>query len=104
MKSSRHGFSNGVTRRPEVVRYMDAVVHLLNHQKIPHLVSERLRLELFVYPPDKRKRDLDNICKASLDVLQHAGIYGDDFHIQQLYVERREVRKFGEIEFVLSSI
>ena len=83
---------------------MQDVGYLLLRQRLSPLASKTLRLELFVYPPDKKRRDLDNILKAILDALQHAGIYADDFYIQQLYVERKEVRKFGEIEFILKSI
>lgn len=77
---------------------------LILHQRIKSVASARLRLELYIYPPDNKKRDLDNLCKAVLDALQHAGLYTDDFHIQQLYVQRCEVRKFGEVEFILQSL
>jgi crossover junction endodeoxyribonuclease RusA len=80
------------------------VGYLLLHQNIKAVGGERLRLEIFIYPPDLKKRDIDNVCKAILDALQHGGLYADDFYIQQLYVERREVRKHGEIEFILRSI
>jgi crossover junction endodeoxyribonuclease RusA len=68
------------------------------------LVSTRLRLDLVVFPPDNKRRDIDNILKAILDALQHANVYADDFYIQQLYIERREVRRFGEVEFILKGI
>ena len=33
------------------------------------------------FPPDRRKRDLDNLWKALLDALAHAGAYADDSQI-----------------------
>lgn len=48
----------------------------------------RIRLTLLVCPPDKRKRDLDNVCKATLDALQHAGLYEDDSQIDELRIVR----------------
>ena len=57
----------------------------------------RLDVHIAVYPPDKRKRDLDNLPKSILDSLQHAGIYEDDSQIDKLTVERMAIRKGGEV-------
>lgn len=48
----------------------------------------RLAVRIEVYPPDRRKRDLDNLLKAPLDALSHAGIYVDDSQIDRLIVAR----------------
>src|SRR6266478_8551690 len=40
-----------------------------------------LMVEIIIYPPDKRKRDMDNIKKALFDALQYAGLYKDDYQI-----------------------
>lgn len=50
--------------------------------------SDRLRLKIKAYPPDKRKRDLDNLFKSVLDSIQSAGIYADDCQIDKLSIER----------------
>lgn len=73
-------------------------------QKIKPIIADKLQIELLIYPPDNKKRDIDNVCKALLDALQHAGIYDDDFKIWVLHVERREVRKHGEVEFILKAL
>lgn len=44
-------------------------------------------VNMTVHPPDKRKRDLDNLMKAVLDALQ-GSFYKDDFQVQQLVVTR----------------
>jgi Holliday junction resolvase len=80
------------------------VFFLIAQQKIKALTGSKLRLQLLIYPPDKKRRDIDNVCKAILDALQYAGVYDDDFKIWQLFVERREVRKFGEVEFTITEI
>jgi crossover junction endodeoxyribonuclease RusA len=36
--------------------------------------------------PDERKRDLDNLLKAPLDALTHAGVYLDDHLIVHLTI------------------
>ncbi len=48
----------------------------------------RLTVKIEVYPPDLRTRDLDNLCKAPLDALAHAGIYVDDSQIDVLVLVR----------------
>ena len=41
----------------------------------------RIALAMDAFPPDFRRRDIDNTQKATLDALQHAGIYLDDSQI-----------------------
>lgn len=55
----------------------------------------RLAVAIDLYPPDRRRRDIDNVVKAVLDALQHGGLYGDDSQIDQLTVTRRERRWEG---------
>ncbi len=49
----------------------------------------RLSVGIEAFPPDKRKRDLDNVLKSLLDALQHAGIYKDDSQIDSLSISRK---------------
>jgi crossover junction endodeoxyribonuclease RusA len=41
-------------------------------------------MRVLAYPPDHRRRDLDNLAKAILDALQHAGVYGNDCQVKLL--------------------
>ena len=43
-----------------------------------------------VYPPDRRRRDLDNTQKALGDSLEKAGAYRDDSQVDLLIVKRCE--------------
>lgn len=47
------------------------------------------------YPPDKRKRDLDNYKKALYDVITHSGIWDDDSLVDQEFIYRGVVAKPG---------
>ena len=49
----------------------------------------RIALCMDAFPPDRRRRDLDNIQKPVLDALQHAGVYEDDSLIDLLITRRR---------------
>ncbi len=48
-----------------------------------------LRVEIEVYPPDRRRRDIDNVQKALLDALEHGRAFRDDSQIVELKIERR---------------
>lgn len=62
----------------------------------------RLDVAIHAYPPDKRKRDLDNLTKAILDALDDCGIYCDDSQIDKLSIERKE--KGGFVLVAISEI
>ncbi|MCD4830591.1 MAG: RusA family crossover junction endodeoxyribonuclease, partial [Anaerohalosphaeraceae bacterium] len=46
----------------------------------------RIALCMDAFPPDRRRRDLDNLPKAVLDSLAHAGVYEDDSHYAELRI------------------
>lgn len=58
----------------------------------------RLRMTIAAVTPDKRRRDLDNIPKALLDALKHAGAYEDDSQIDDLRIYRAGPEKPGRVE------
>lgn len=65
-------------------------------------LDSRLRVEVQAFPPDLRARDLDNVLKATLDALTHAGVWLDDSQIDLLSVERAQVVKGGELRVTIS--
>ena len=58
----------------------------------------RIALAMDAFPPDRRRRDLDNIQKPVLDALEHAGVYEDDSQIDLLVTRRREVVPGGRLQ------
>lgn len=65
----------------------------------------RLFVGVVLYPPDKRKRDLDNFAgKALLDSLVHAKVIEDDSLIDRLLIERGTVVKGGKCRVFISVI
>lgn len=77
-------------------RYRRDVVALLAAGRAAPL-SGRLELVAHVFPPDGRRRDLDNLQKALCDALQHAGVYADDSQIDRLDVHRGPVVPGGKV-------
>lgn len=53
----------------------------------------RIALDIMVTMPDKRRRDLDNVLKALLDSMAHAGIYRDDEQVDSITIRRGDVIK-----------
>jgi len=58
----------------------------------------RIALAMDAFPPDRRRRDLDNLAKPVLDALEHAGIYEDDSQIDLLLTRRRDVVAGGKLD------
>lgn len=57
----------------------------------------RLFVQIEAYPPDKRMRDIDNLAKCVLDALQTARVFENDYQIDRLLIERKEVMKPGKL-------
>jgi len=45
-----------------------------------------LMIDIAVFLPDKRRRDLDNLLKSLADSLQHGGVYEDDTQIRDWHI------------------
>jgi len=68
------------------------------------MLGAGLSVEVYLHFRDKRKRDVDNVCKPLLDALQHAGAFKDDSQVDKLYLERREIIPGGKCEVVITEI
>ncbi len=64
----------------------------------------RLAVSIRACPPDKRRRDLDNLGKGVLDALQHAGAYDDDGQIDDLRIYRGPVLKGGALHVQIAPL
>ncbi len=64
----------------------------------------RIALAMDAFPPDRRRRDLDNLLKSTQDALEHAGVYEDDGQIDLLIVRRCEPRKGGRVVIQLDEL
>ena len=73
-------------------------------EKLNKKLDGRLKIVINCYPPDNRKRDIDNLLKSLLDALQSAGVYVDDSQIDCLIIKRMHTQKFGQVNVVISEI
>jgi crossover junction endodeoxyribonuclease RusA len=63
---------------------------LLLHRYRGYYSYQKLSVTINLFPPDKRKRDIDNILKCLLDSIEHANVYENDNQIDMLTVIRRQ--------------
>lgn len=63
----------------------------------------RLSLRIEAFPPDRRKRDLDNVLKSLLDALQKAEVYGDDGQIDHISISRKTPLN-GKVQITIEKI
>ena len=73
-------------------------VHAALFELLPkHPLDGKLSVKIFWLPPDRRRRDCDNILKASLDSMQHAGLFRDDSQIVRLVITKMEPIENGRL-------
>jgi crossover junction endodeoxyribonuclease RusA len=67
-------------------------------------MTGRLAVHMVAHPPDKRRRDLDNLVKGAQDSLTHGGAWLDDSQIDWLLVERGHVVKDGALRVTIRAM
>jgi crossover junction endodeoxyribonuclease RusA len=86
---------------PKGVLFRELVVYKLAAYRNYFSDHHRVSIEIKAYPPDRRRRDLDNLLKVTADSLQHAGIFKDDSQIDKILIERQPLLN-GEIVLTVS--
>jgi len=84
--------------------YCKAVEFALIDQRVCSFGDQRLSVEIEAFPPDRRKRDVDNLFKSLLDSLKLAGVYEDDSQIDFLSIKRMQVYKGGKVCLRISEL
>jgi crossover junction endodeoxyribonuclease RusA len=97
----RVGARTLISRQGRIFR--ESVCSLLALRRL-HPLDGWLKVHLQIYPPDRRRRDVDNIQKPVLDALQHAGVYHDDFQIVSLLTDRLEPRDGGHLVVIITPV
>lgn len=63
-----------------------------------------LNFEMLAYPPDNRRRDLDNLAKVVFDALQGASVFENDCQIKKMYMEMCGKSPGGKVLVTLSEL
>lgn len=70
----------------------------------PINISGRLKVTIHASPPDRRRRDIDNLLKGLLDSLQKAKAIRDDGDIDDLRIVRSPVISGGRLVVEIEEI
>jgi len=77
----------------------DAVTLQLGNKQL----GGALKVTIEAFRPDNRLRDIDNLLKASLDGMTHAGVYLDDSQITDLRIFWAE-EKGGKLKVTIEKL
>ncbi len=97
----RVGYRTLISR--EGRRFRERVVAILAAKRLVPMTGP-LKVEIDLYPPDSRRRDIDNVQKALLDALQHGGVYEDDSQIIDLHARKGEPKPAGMVRVTIRPI
>ena len=80
----------------------NAAAELLRQGLVMRNLKGPMAVHITAYPPDRRKRDLDNLPKAILDALTDANVWGDDSQVDDLRITRGQVVKHGSLAITIN--
>ena len=86
----------------KVVAFRKSVLDAVSQQAPGLTLDETLFVEVYLFPPDRRKRDVDNYMKGLLDALTEAEVWTDDVLIDQLHIFRGEIVTQGSVRVEIS--
>ena len=77
---------------------------LMQIQHIDRIKAPSYSVHILARPPDRRRRDLDNVLKPILDALTEYGAISDDSKIDDLRIQRLKPVKLGSIQISVTGI
>lgn len=83
-------------------RYLRDTVLTIHARCRPPRLTGPVSLRIVACPPDKRRRDLDNLLKPVLDAFTSAGVYLDDSQVHKIVIERGELITNGALLVTVS--
>lgn len=99
-KRGKHGHYTD----PAITRYRWDVAVIARQQGAAKRLDGSLRVVAEISPPDRRRRDLDNVFKVVADALTHAGVWLDDHQIDDLRLIRMPPVREGLVSVSVEEI
>jgi crossover junction endodeoxyribonuclease RusA len=75
------------------IQYRAAVLTIIMQKRLMRAIKGRVRLDMYLFPPNIAERDVDNYPKVLLDSLTHAKFWEDDECVDKLTVTRAWPRR-----------
>ena len=97
----RVGYRTLISR--EGRRFRQEVVATLAAMNVRPVTGD-VAVHIIVHPPDRRRRDIDNVIKALLDALEHGGAYADDSQIIDLSIKKRHAVEGGKTVVCIETV
>ena len=66
--------------------------------------DQRLQIYIQVFPPNRIRRDLDNLLKVLMDSLEKAGLFTNDEQIDDIRIMRMEIYPGGKMVICLREL
>lgn len=89
--------------KPAGKAYKQAVAEIVAEQRI-ETIEGSVAVFVRAFMPDKRRRDIMNLEKILSDSLTNAGVWLDDYQIDDFRIVRGPVEKGGRVEVVITTI
>ena len=64
-------------------------------------IDQPFEIEFYAFPPDNRKRDVDNLLKAPMDAMESAGVFKNDSLCWSLKIKKYNYVKAGLLKVVI---
>lgn len=93
-----------MVKSTEARNYQAAVGNQSLAEKWDKFQHQRVKVFIEAFPPDKRKRDLDNVQKVTLDSFEYSGVFFNDEQVDDLRIVRREVVPGGLLRVTVEPI
>jgi crossover junction endodeoxyribonuclease RusA len=84
--------------------YRKAVDAVVAQARARKALAVPLEIRIAAFPPDRRKRDLDNLLKSVLDCLEASGVIENDNLIESLSIYRAERVAGGQLEVQITAL
>ncbi len=82
---------------PAALAFYSEVAFIVMADGRKGMITEHVQVTCWLYPPDKRKRDLENAWKVISDGITKAGVWEDDSLVRKLLIEWRAPEKNGRV-------
>lgn len=96
-------YDGGIYLSAVVKSYYAEVQDIIEREDIETLTG-RLKAEIWVYEPNKIRRDINNITKTLFDALEKAKVYENDHQIDETYIQRCECVERGKVRVRITTI